>query len=112
MPAAKRRPLSPKGFYVADRSKSINWVFEDTSLPPGEDMKRWIKGAYEVAVAEPLVVGFLTFVYGDEDTLEKYDYYLAQFFDEESEHFDKELRDLYVKIGKAVIANDIRQPSL
>lgn len=104
--------LSPKGFYVADRSKSINWVFEDTSLPPGEDMKRWIKGAYEVAVAEPLVVGFLTFVYGNEDTLEKYDYYLAQFFDEESEHFDKELRDLYVKIGKAVIANDIRQPSL
>jgi hypothetical protein len=87
-------------------------VFEDTSLPPGEDMKRWIKGACEVAVAEPLVVGFLTFVYGDEDTLEKYDYYLAQFFDEESEYFDKELRDLYVKIGKAVIANDIRQPSL
>lgn len=98
--------LSPKGFYVADRKKNVNWMFEDTKLPVGEDIKRWIKGAYEVAVADPLIVGFLTFVYGDEGSLKSYDYCLFQFFDEQSEFYDKEIRDLYIQIGKAVIAND------
>lgn len=96
--------LSPKGFYVADKSKNINWALENMELEPGEDIMMWIKGAYEVAINDPSIVGFLTFSYAS--SKESYDYCLRDFFDENSPMYNEQLKNLYIQIGKAVIEND------
>jgi hypothetical protein len=98
--------LVPKAFYVADPNKDINHMFENKYLPPGEDIKRWIKGTYEIAVNDPRIVGLFCFKYGDDDALDDFDYMLYQFFDEDGEYYDAELKGLYMQIGKAIIAND------
>lgn len=97
--------LSPKGFYVADPKKSINYFFENEDLPIGEDIKNWIKGAYEIAINDHAIVGFFTFVYGDDDTGEKYDMWLKRLFDEKDEYYNPEVKALYMQIGKAIIEN-------
>lgn len=97
--------LSPKGFYVADKTKNINWTFENMDLPIGEDVKNWIKGAYEIAVADHDIVGFFTFVYGADDTGEKYDVWLRRFFNESDEYYNPEIKALYIQIGRAIINN-------
>ena len=98
--------LSPKGFYVADHDKSINWLNEDTTLPHGDDIVNWIKGCYEVAVEDHDIVGFFTFVYGSDSEIDSYDHWLAQYFDVDGEFYRKDIRELYIDIGKAIIAND------
>ncbi|MDD4315887.1 MAG: hypothetical protein PHC84_01860 [Clostridia bacterium] len=97
--------MSPKGFYVSTRTKSINWAFENMEVPIGEEVKRWIKGAYEIAVADHDIVGFFTFVYGNESTGESYDVWLRRFFTESDEYYDIEIKALYTQIGKAIINN-------
>lgn len=98
--------LSPKGFYTTSPEKSINYVFENKNLAPGEDIINWIKGSYEIAVNDPRIVGFLTFCYGGSDSGETYDLYLKRFFDENDEFFNEYMKKLYIQIGKAVIAAD------
>jgi hypothetical protein len=98
--------LSPKGFYVTDPNKNANFIFENTDLEPGEDIIMWIKGCYEIAVQDERIVGFLTFVYGDDNTGEDYDIWLKRFFDPSDEYYNPEMKALYIQIGKAVIAND------
>lgn len=98
--------LSPKGFYTTDPNKSVNYLFENPDLEPGEDIINWIKGSYEISVNDPRIVGFLTFCYGSDSSSENYDLYLKRFFDEEDEYYNEQLTKLYIQIGKAVIAND------
>lgn len=97
--------MSPKGFYVIDKNKSLNWFWENSRLAPGEDIINWIKGSYEIAVNEPRIVGHFTFCYGDDSSEEKYDYYLYKFFNKDDAAYRKDIKDLYIQIGKAVIAN-------
>lgn len=98
--------MSPKGFYVSNQTKNINWMYENLDLKHGDDIVNWIKGAYEIAVNNHRIVGFLTFVYGNEGTGEGYDHWLSQYFDTDGEFYREDIRELYIQIGKAVIAND------
>ncbi len=99
--------LSPKGFYTTSKDKNINYMFENMSLAPGEDIINWIKGSYEIAVNDPRIVGFLTYCYGGDTEGDNYDLYLRRFFDEDDEYYNEYMKNLYIQIGKAVIASDL-----
>lgn len=97
--------LSPKGFYVNNYRKNINWFFENRRRKVGEEIVDWIKGCYEISVADERITGFFTFVYGDENTTKAYDAGLKMFYDKNNEYYDPEITQLYSQIGKAIIKN-------
>lgn len=88
--------LIPKAFY---NSYSVPTYVEDDSLPVGEDVLRWIKGSYIMAVENPRIVGIFVFVYDND----KYEIDLRNFMLEESIYYNEEIRAVYDQIGKTII---------
>ncbi len=72
---------------------------ENSELPVGEDVLRWIKGSYIMAAADPRIVGIFAFVYDNDG----YEIDLRHFMLSESEYYNEEVRAVYEQIGKAVI---------
>ncbi len=94
--------LIPKGFYTVDvKADDLYWLIEPRDLPPGEDVLDWIKGSYEIAVADSRIVGIFCFVYDNDN----FTIPLRKFFLPDSEHYNEEVYGVYNQIGHAVIAN-------
>lgn len=98
--------LIPKGFYSADPKKDVNWIYEDTARRPGDDVIDWIKGCYELAVSDERIVGIYSFCYGSGSDYQNYDYVLGRFFNKNDSAYRREIKELYLQIGKAVINNN------
>lgn len=97
--------LIPKAFYtVLERDSDLYWLIEDRTIPIGQDILDWIKGSYEIAVADHRITGIFCFVYDNDG----YTASLRKFFMKDSEFYNEEIFGVYDQIGKAVIANDVR----
>jgi hypothetical protein len=95
--------LIPKAFYTVDSNGGdLYWLIEDRSLPIGQDVLDWIKGSYEIAVADKRIVGLFCFVYDNDG----FTVPLRKFFLKESEYYNEEVFGVYNQIGRAIIAND------
>jgi hypothetical protein len=95
--------LIPKAFYTVDpNGGDLYWLIEDRSLPIGQDVLDWIKGSYEIAVADKRIVGLFCFVYDNDG----FTVPLRKFFLKESEYYNEEVFGVYNQIGRAIIAND------
>ena len=90
--------LIPKAFYTLH---GINRFLENMDLEPGYDIINWIKGSYEIAVNDHRISAIYAFAYDDD----AYDISLERFFNENNENYQPEIKELYLQIGKAVIAN-------
>ncbi len=88
--------LIPKAFY---HSYSVATYIEDSELFVGEDVLRWIKGSYCMAVADPRIVGIFAFVYDNDG----YEVDLKRLFMPDSDYYNAEVRAVYLQIGKMVI---------
>ncbi len=94
--------LIPKGFYTVDfKEDDLYWLIEPKDIPPGEDVLDWIKGSYEIAVADERIVGLFCFVYDNEH----FTIPLRKFFLPDSDYYNEEVYGVYNQIGHAVIAN-------
>lgn len=91
--------LVPKGFYTI--KKDIYALVESRKLLPGDDIIRWIKGSYEIAVADHRITGIFSFVYDNDN----YDMSLRKFMINDNDGYREDLRDIYVQIAKAVSNN-------
>ncbi|MDD4316673.1 MAG: hypothetical protein PHC84_05895 [Clostridia bacterium] len=98
--------LIPKAFYSIDPKKDVNFLYEPKDLRPGDDIINWIKGSYKLAVSDERIVGLFCFCYGSGSDYDNYDIILRRFFDENDSEYRKEIKDIYLQIGKAVINND------
>jgi hypothetical protein len=94
--------LIPKAFYtVTPNGSDAYFALENKDLPIGEDVLRWIKGCYELAVSDPQIVGIYAFVYDNDG----FDIPLRGFMNPDSENFNDTVRGTYIQIGKAIIEN-------
>lgn len=94
--------LVPKAFYTVSVDKDPYWISENKKLPIGKDVLDWIKGSYEIAVADHRIVGIYPFVYDNDD----FDIPLRGFFAKDSPYYNEEVFGVYDRIGKAIINNN------